>query len=76
MNGIPTHFDRSTGESVTIQCYVHLFSEHVQAALATGWSLREMHEGLIDEEWIARKPHWIRYLNRPISFAMVWQKEK
>jgi len=76
MHGIPTHFDRSTGESVTIQCYVHLFSEHVQAALAAGWSLREMHEGLIDEEWIARKPHWSRYLNRPISFAMVWQKER
>ena len=75
LSGIPTHFDRTTGESVTIQCYVHLFSDHVQAALKAGWSLREMHEGLINEEWIALKPHWSRYLNRPVSFAMVWQKE-
>jgi len=76
LNGVPTHFDRATGESVTIQCYVHLFSEHVQAALAVGWSLREMHEGLVDEEWITHKPHWSRYLNRPISFAVVWQKSE
>ena len=76
MNGIPTHFDRVTGESVTIQSYIHLFSEHVQAALAADWSLREMHEGLIDEEWMAQKPHWSRYRNWPVSFAMVWQKER
>jgi ubiquinone/menaquinone biosynthesis C-methylase UbiE len=76
LNGVPTHFDRATGESVTIQCYVHLFSEHVQAALTAGWSLREMHEGLVDEEWITHKPHWSRYLNHPISFAIVWQKSE
>jgi len=75
LSGIPTHYNRDTGESVTIQSYVHLFSDHVQAALQAGLSLREMHEGLIDEEWIAQKPHWSRYLNRPVSFAMVWQQE-
>jgi len=75
MSGIPTHFDRVTGESVTIECYVHLCSDHVNAALAAGWSLVEMHEGLIDEEWIAKKPKWSQYANRPISFAMVWQKK-
>ncbi len=75
LSGIPTHYDRATGESVAIESYVHLFSEHVQAALQAGWSLREMHEGLIDEEWIAQKPQWSRYLNRPVSFALVWQKE-
>jgi len=74
MNGIPTHFHRSTGEPMTIQCYVHLFSDHVQAALAVGWSLIEMYESLVDEECIARKPNWSRYMNWPISFAMVWKK--
>lgn len=74
MDGIPTHFNRATGEAVTIQCYVHLCSDHVQAGLKAGLALREMHESLIDEEWIAQKPHWSRYLNRPVSFAMVWQK--
>jgi len=76
MNGIPTHFDRATGESVTIECYIHLFSDHVRAAREAGWSLLEMHEGLIDEAWIARKPKWSHYLNRPVSFAMVWQKDQ
>lgn len=75
LSGVPTHYDRASGESVTIESYVHLFSDHVQAALQAGLSLREMHEGLIDEEWIAHKPKWSRYLNRPVSFAMVWQKE-
>ncbi|MDQ6644445.1 MAG: class I SAM-dependent methyltransferase, partial [Chloroflexota bacterium] len=76
LSGIPTHYNRATGEAVAIQSYVHLFSDHVQAALQAGLSLREMHEGLIDEEWIAQKPQWSRYLNRPVSFAMVWQKER
>ncbi|GAC1349268.1 MAG: hypothetical protein NVSMB27_20790 [Ktedonobacteraceae bacterium] len=76
MHGIPTHFNSASGEPVTIQCYVHLFSEHVQAARASGWSLLEMHEGLIDEEWLARKPQWRQYKNRPISFVMVWQKHR
>jgi SAM-dependent methyltransferase len=74
LSGIPTHFNSASGEPAAIQCYVHLLSDHVQAALAAGWSLREMHEGLIDEEWLARKPQWSRYKNRPVSFAMVWQK--
>jgi SAM-dependent methyltransferase len=74
MNGIPTHFDRAPGEPVTIATYVHLLSEHVQAARAAGWSLQEMYEGLIDEEWIRQKPKWQKYQNWPVSFALVWQK--
>jgi SAM-dependent methyltransferase len=75
MGGVPTHFNRASGEPATIQTYVHLLSNHVQAALAVGWSLREMHEGLIDDEFLAEKPKWSRYHHRPISFALVWQKE-
>jgi len=75
LGGIPTHFDRTTGEAVTIRCYVHLFSDHVRAALAAGWVLREMEEGLIDEEWLAKKPQWKPYQHRPVSYALVWQKE-
>jgi hypothetical protein len=33
-----------------------------------------MHEGLIDDAWIAQKPKWEQYKNRPVSFMMVWQK--
>lgn len=75
MGGMPTHFNRASGEPATIETYVHLISDHVMAALAAGWSLREMHEGLIDEEWLAQKPKWSQYLHRPISFVMVWQKQ-
>lgn len=76
MGGIPTHFNNTAGEPVTIQCYVHLLNDHVQAALAAGWTLQEMREGVIDNAWLARKPKWSQYKNRPVSFALVWQKPK
>ncbi|HEX5439927.1 MAG TPA: class I SAM-dependent methyltransferase, partial [Ktedonobacterales bacterium] len=75
LNGMPTHYKNASGESIAIETYVHLMSDHVRAALAAGWSLREMHEGLIDEEYLAHKPKWSKYRDCPISFAMVWQKE-
>ncbi|HEX5548736.1 MAG TPA: class I SAM-dependent methyltransferase [Ktedonobacterales bacterium] len=75
LNGMPTHYKNASGESIAIETYVHLMSDHVRAALAAGWALREMHEGLIDEEYLAHKPKWSKYRDCPISFAMVWQKE-
>jgi SAM-dependent methyltransferase len=75
MAGIPTHFDRKPGEPVTIRSYVHLLSHHVKAALAAGWSLREMDEGLVDAAWLEKKPKWQAYFGLPISFAMVWQRD-
>jgi len=74
LNGVPTHYNSTSGEPVTIETYVHLMSDHVRVALAAGWTLREMYEGLVDEEYLAKKPKWRQYENRPISFAMVWQK--
>ena len=73
--GIPTHFDRRPGESVAIETYVHLFSDHVAAARAADLSLIEMRERLVDDRWIALKPRWESYRNHPVSFAMVWRKE-
>ncbi len=74
MAGIPTHFDRAPGEPVTIRSYVHLLSDHVKAALASGWRLTEMDEGLVDEAWLAKKPKWHEYAGLPISFSMVWRR--
>jgi SAM-dependent methyltransferase len=74
MSGIPTHFDRRDGEPVAIESYVHLFSEHVQAAHGAGWTLLEMDEGVVDDAWIAKKPKWERYRFHPVSFAMVWRR--
>ena len=72
--GMPTHFDRSPGEAVAIETYVHLLGDHVTAARAAGLSLMEMRERLVDDRWIVLKPRWEQYRNHPVSFAMVWQK--
>ena len=76
LGGMLTHYHTASGEPVSIETYLHLTSDHVQAALSSGWALREMHEGLVDEEYLAHKPKWSQYRDRPISFAMVWQKER
>ena len=74
MAGMPTHFERATGEIVTIRSFVHLLSDHVKAARPLGWSLLEMDEGLVDEAWLRKKPKWKAYSGVPISFVMVWRK--
>jgi SAM-dependent methyltransferase len=75
LNGLPTHFHRSSdGEPLTIESHIHLVSDHVRAATAAGWTLIEMEEGLIDEEWLAAKPKWAKYRQWPVSYAMVWRK--
>jgi SAM-dependent methyltransferase len=76
MAGVPTHFDRASGESITIRSYVHLLSDHVKAAHAASWSLDEMDEGLVDEAWLAKKPQWDVYAGLPVSFAMVWRRRE
>jgi SAM-dependent methyltransferase len=72
--GMPTHFDRPTGESVAIETYVHLISDHVAAARAAGLTLVEMRERLVDDRWIALKPRWAPYRHHPVSFTMAWRK--
>jgi SAM-dependent methyltransferase len=72
--GMPTHFDSASGEPVAIATYIHLLSDHAAAALDAGWTLREMKERLIDDEWLTLKPKWARLRHHPITFAFVWQK--
>jgi predicted TPR repeat methyltransferase len=74
MQGMPTHYHRAGGEAITIRSYVHLFSEHFQAAKKTGLSVMEFQECVIDEKWLATKPKWVNYLNWPVSFALVLRK--
>ncbi len=75
MAGVPTHYDRESGEAITIRSYVHLLSDHVKAARAVGLSLLEMDEGLIDADYLRAKPKWEKYYGLPISFSMVWRRE-
>lgn len=74
MNGLLTHFHRPNGEAVTIQSYVHLFSEHFDAGHQAGLSLSELKECVIDEAWLATKPKWRQYLGWPASFALIWTR--
>jgi SAM-dependent methyltransferase len=74
MNGMPTHFDDASGRSLAIESYVHLFSDHVAAAHAAGWTLVQMREALIDDDWIRAKPKWEAHRDRPISFGLVWSQ--
>ena len=75
MLGIPTHFDRPSGEPVAIECHVHLTSDHIRAAHGAGLRLVEMDEGVVDEAWIEAKTRWAAYRHQPVSFAMVWAKD-
>jgi len=75
MAGMPTHFNSASGETLTIRSYVHLLSDHVKAARATGWTLLEMDEGLVDDQWLLKKPKWQQYFGIPVSFTMVWRRD-
>jgi SAM-dependent methyltransferase len=72
--GMPTHFKRADGQPVAIETHVHLFSDHVTAALAAGWRLEELREQVIDDRWVKTKPTWAAYRDVPISFACVWRR--
>lgn len=72
--GMPTHFDSKSGVPVAIETYLHPLSEHVEAALRSGWILAEMKERFVDDEWIALKPKWERFRGHPISLAFVWRR--
>ena len=71
--GMPTHFDRAPGEPVAVETHVHLPGAHVAAARHAGFTAVELHEALVDDEWIRRKPRWESYRDWPISFAWVWR---
>lgn len=72
--GIPTHFHGANGQPVAIRNHVHLFSDHVAQGASRRWALSEMHERIVDEDWVSRAPRWARHRHRPASFAMVWRK--
>jgi len=74
LQGIPTHFDRASGESVAIRNVVHLTSDHVRGALQCGWQLIEMQERLIDDDWLNKAPRMKNYRNRPVGFMLVWKR--
>ena len=74
-SGMPTHFDDAeSGEAVAIETHVHLLSDHVAAGLDAGLTLAALHERVVDDEFLARKPKWERFRGHPISFAFLWSR--
>jgi SAM-dependent methyltransferase len=72
-SGMPTHFDDAeSGEPLAIETHLHLLSDHVAAGRSAGLTLAELHERVVDDEWVALKPKWERFRDHPISFAFVW----
>ena len=74
MTGMPTHFKDTAGNPKAIETHIHLVSDHVRAALEAGWSLAEMYEGVIDEDWVTAKPKWEQLRNYPVNFGYVWRR--
>jgi SAM-dependent methyltransferase len=71
--GMPTHFDDTDGTPRAIETHVHLSGDHVRAARAAGFAVEELHEGLVDDEWLQRKPGWSDFADWPVSFAWHWR---
>jgi SAM-dependent methyltransferase len=72
-SGMPTHFDDAeSGEPLAIETHVHMLSDQVGAGIGAGLRLAELHERVVDDEWVALKPKWGRLRDHPISFAFVW----
>jgi ubiquinone/menaquinone biosynthesis C-methylase UbiE len=74
MTGMPTHFKDAEGNPKAIETHIHLVSDHARAALNAGWSLAEMYEGVIDEEWVRVKPQWARFRNYPVNYGYLWER--
>jgi SAM-dependent methyltransferase len=74
MTGMPTHFKNKDGNPTAIETHIHLTSDHFRAATVAGWHLREMQEGVIDDEWIRVKPKWAKFRNYPVNFGFVWNR--
>jgi SAM-dependent methyltransferase len=75
LRGIPTHFDRVSGESIAVANVVHFFGDHVTSGRHVTWTLVDMRERVVDPAWVAQRPGMARYLHQPVSFAMVWRDE-
>jgi hypothetical protein len=71
--GMPTHFDHPERGPVAVATHVHLLSDHARCAGSSGFVAVELHEALIDDEWIRRKPRWQAHRDWPISFAWLWR---
>jgi SAM-dependent methyltransferase len=78
LKGVPTHFNKPTGEPVAIANVIHLIGDHIEAGRRAGLIVLELHEQLVDAEWVEQnrrlfgEPRMAAHVGHPVSFAMVW----
>jgi len=75
-SGMPTHFDHPTRGSLALDTNIHLYSDHVRCGTNAGLTQMEMHERVIDDEWLQLKPKWARHRDWPVSFVSVWRSSE
>lgn len=73
--GMPTHFEHPERGSLALETNIHLFSDHVRGGTTAGLTQVEMHERLVDDEWLRLKPKWAKHRDWPVSFVSVWRRE-
>ena len=73
-SGMPTHFDHPERGSIALETNIHLMSDHVRCGNTAGLTIVEMHERVIDDEWLKLKPKWVKHQDWPVSFVQVWHK--
>jgi SAM-dependent methyltransferase len=74
LRGVPTHFARENGENLAIRQWVHLTSDHVKIALSAGFTLRQMEENVVDQDWAAAHPSYGKHVGWPVTFAFRWSR--
>ena len=72
LRGVPTHFERQNGENLAIRQWLHLASDHVKIALSAGFTLQQMEENVVDEQWSAEHPSYTKHVGWPVTFAFRW----
>lgn len=74
ISGIPTHFDNDKGESLAINNYVHLISDHFESGKQAGLELVELKENVVTEDWVKKSANLKKHLGKPMSLMTVWKK--
>ncbi|MEZ4571595.1 MAG: class I SAM-dependent methyltransferase [Thermomicrobiales bacterium] len=74
INGIPTHYDSASGEPLAIECFTSTSSATISSLpmRRVGSSTCTKGSSMMSGTGVQTRK-WRRFLDQPVSFAMVWQ---
>lgn len=74
MRGIPSHFNHpDTGMPIAIANHVHALRDFFQAPTRAGFTVRELEERYVDDEWATALPGYRAHLGWPVTFLGVYE---